>query len=260
MPPRKALVVVSFGTSLPRARQAIACLEERLCREMPDRTFVRAFTSSHILRKIEREEGIRIPTPEQALERLAREGYTDVLCQPLHILPGYEYEKMLRQMQPFRDTFPCLRAGLPLLSGPQDYEDCCRLIAGKAAGLGEDEALVFMGHGTGHFADAAYSHLLTLLHYRDMERVCMGTVDGFPHLDAVRKALRRQKIRRVRLLPFMIVAGDHAQNDMAGPGPDSWKSVLESEGYTVHPVLEGLGENPAIGDIFARHLQQAAAT
>lgn len=254
---KKALMVVSFGTSVPQARRAIEQVEEQLRAAFPDHDFFRAFTSGMVARKIEREEGVHIPAPAELLERLAADGYDEVRCQSLHIIFGQEYEKLLAQLAPFRDRFAHLLVGQPLLWDTADYLRLTRALLAEMPQLDEDEAFVFMGHGTEHPANAAYALVENCFRYHRAERVYVGTVEGFPHLDYVLARLDAHEVTRVHLAPLMLVAGDHAINDLAGDEDDSWKSRLESEGYTVETHLRGLGEFAAVGDIFADHCRAA---
>lgn len=254
---KKALAVVSFGTTYPEARRAIEEIENALRAAFPDHDFYRAFTSSIVIRKIAREEGVIIPNPGELLEQLAAQGYEEVRVQTLHVIPGIEYEKMLRQMDPWRARFARLTVGKPMLFAAEDYEEICRELLAQMPALAEDAAYVYMGHGTEHFANAAYSQIENMFRALGAERVYVGTVEGFPDLDYVRGRLRRAGVRKVTLAPFMIVAGDHARNDLAGEEDDSWKSILEADGFEVTADLRGLGEIAATRALFARHCQDA---
>lgn len=254
---KKALMVVSFGTSVPQARRAIEQVEAQLRAAFPDHDFYRAFTSGMVARKIEREEGVRIPAPAELLEQLAADGYDEVRCQSLHIIFGQEYEKLLAQLAPFRDRFARLLVGQPLLWDTADYLRLTRALLAEMLRLDEDEAFLFMGHGTEHPANAAYALVENCFRYHRAERVYVGTVECFPHLDYALARLDAHEVTRVYLAPLMLVAGDHAINDLAGDQDDSWKSRLESEGYTVETHLRGLGEFAAVGDIFVDHCRAA---
>ena len=257
MTKKQALVVISFGTTCPTARTAIESIEHYLAAQLPDHDCFRAFTSSMVIRKLQREQNLTVPTPEQLIKTLVSQGYTHVVCQPLHILNGWEYEKMCRQLAPFAEQFQSFLLGKPMLTDFVDYQECCRIIAKNMPMPQPGEALVLMGHGSDHFSNAAYSQLESTMRYLDMESIFVGTVEGFPNLDFICKRLKKQKISHLSLFPFLIVAGAHAQNDMAGEEESSWKSVLERQGYTVTAHLKGLGEFPETGKLFARHLMEA---
>ncbi|MDO4270182.1 MAG: sirohydrochlorin cobaltochelatase [Eubacteriales bacterium] len=254
---KKALVAVSFGTTYPAARRAIEALERTLRDAFPEYDFYRAFTSDMVRRKIAREEGTIVPNPAELLGRLADAGYGEVRCQSLHVIPGLEYEKLLAQLGPYRTRFDELAVGKPLLWETGDYLRLTRALLETMPRLADDEAYVFMGHGTEHPANAAYALTENAFRYAGAERVYVATVEGFPHLDYILARLHGREVAHVHLAPLMIVAGDHAQCDLAGAGEDSWKSRLEAEGYTVETHLTGLGENPAVGALFAGHCRAA---
>lgn len=254
---KKALMVVSFGTTLPDARAAIENLEERLCAAFPGYDFFRAFTSRMVAGKIEKEEGIHIPSPAELLGHLAEQGYEEVRCQSLHVIFGQEYEKLMDQLRAYKDRFALLTAGAPLLWDTPDYLRLTAALLERMPRLADDEAFVFMGHGTEHPANAAYALVENCFRYHGAERVYVGTVEGFPHLDYVLARLYRHGVTNVHLAPLMIVAGDHAQNDLAGDADDSWKSRLLGEDYSVEVHMTGLGELDAVAEIFIDHCRAA---
>lgn len=254
---KKALAVISFGTTYPAARRAIAEIEQTLCAAFPDYDFFRAFTSGVVIRKIERQEGIKIPTPEQLMAQLAADGYDEVVCQSLHVMPGIEYEKMLGQLAPYRERFSRLAVGKPMLYELADFEHICAGLLEVMGPRADDTAYVYMGHGTEHYANATYSQVENIFRFLGEDRVIVGTVEGFPALEHVRHGLQKLAVRKVILAPFMIVAGDHAQNDLAGDEEDSWKSVLEADGYEVATDLRGLGELKTVQRLFAQHARDA---
>ena len=256
---KKAILAVSFGTSHPDAlAAAIGAVEGDLAAAFPGRTPRRAFTSGMIREKLRARDGAETDSPARALERLAEEGFTDVLVQPTHVICGEEYEKLLAQAAPFRAAIPRLSVGKPLLAGAEDYRTLAAALLADFPAEREDAALVLMGHGTGHFANAAYAQLEYLLHDLGRRDILIGTVEGYPGLEEVLRRLEeRPKVGEVLLAPLMVVAGDHAKNDLAGPGPDSWKSVLEARGYRTACRLRGLGEYPGVRALFVRHAEEA---
>ena len=212
---KKALLCVSFGTSVPEARGSIEAVEAALKRTAPDRRLARAFTST-IIRRLLSARGEEIPGVSGALEQLAEQGVEDVLVQPTHILFGNEYEKICREMAPWKDRFAALTLGPPLLGGTDDLRQLAQVLS-AAWPAQEDEALVLFGHGTDHFANVMYAALQTVFQIQGREDVLVGTVEGWPAYEEVSAQLRRSGRRRIRLAPLMLVAGDHALNDMAGP-------------------------------------------
>lgn len=251
----KAVLVVSFGTShRDTLEKTIVPIERDIAASLPDRTLRRAFTSGVILRKLERRDGVRIDDVPHALERLAQEGFGDVMVQPTHILNGDEYDKLSAQAEPFRGRLERLSLGRPLLSDLEDYRETAQALLAHLPAPEEETALVLMGHGTEHAANPAYCQLEYLLHDRGRRDIMIGTVEGYPSFSEVLRRLEeRPEVKRIVLYPLMIVAGDHAKNDLAGEEPDSWKSQLEKRGYGVTTILSGLGEYPEIRAIFVRH-------
>ena len=252
---KKALLCVSFGTSAAGARESITAVEERLRAAAPDRMFVRAFTSPTI-RRILAGRGEEVPSLAQALEILCRQGVTDVLVQPTHMLYGREYEKIRADVAPWRERFETFRLGVPLLAGAEDLRKLARILSGRYPPQ-EGEALVLFGHGTDHSADMAYPALQTVFRLQGRPDVLVGTVEGWPDLAEVLAQLRDRGGSRVRLVPLMLVAGDHVRNDMAGKGPDSWTSRLEAAGYAVRCTMQGLGMLPEVQALYAEHLRAA---
>ena len=255
---KKALLVVSFGTSFEEALPAIVNIEETCKKAFPDYDFYRAFTSGMIIRKWARTKNVIIHNPDEVMKRLVAEGYEEVICQPTHIINGLEYDKMMNMLLAYKDQIPTIKVGNPLLTEEEDYKEACEIVMQELEKpLAKDEAFVFMGHGTEHFANSAYSQFENMLRDLGHESTYVGTVEGFPGLDYVIRRLKIRDIKKVYVMPLMIVAGDHAQNDLAGEDPDSWMNRLSSEGYEVTPVLKGLGEYPKIRQILVDHVQQA---
>lgn len=253
---KQAILAVSFGTTYPDTlEKTIAATEAALAEACPGWPVYRAFTSGMILKKLRQRDGVEIDNVAQAMARLEREGYTQVAVQSTHVMHGEEYEKMLAQLEPYKLTME-IAVGAPLLHAQSDYEAVADALLSWLPLPADGEALVLMGHGTAHFANSAYAQMEHVLQSR-CPRIYIATVEGYPTLDSVAEQLQRQpEIRRLTLAPFMLVAGDHARNDMAG-GEDSWKEVLEGKGYEVACILQGLGECPAIQKLFVAHCGEA---
>lgn len=248
---KKAILVVSFGTSYhDTLEKTILATETAIAQRFPGWEVRRAFTSSMIIKKLRARDQLQIDNVAQAMARLEAEGVTHVAVQPTHVMHGEEYEKLLSQLE--NSGAMHVEVGHPLLDKQEDYQQVADALLSWLPQIAEDEAMILMGHGTTHFANSAYSQMEHMLQDR-CDRVFVATVEGFPTLERVRKLLAaRPEIRRITLAPLMLVAGDHARNDMAGQ-EDSWKAQLEAAGYSVRCILRGLGECPAIRDIFAQH-------
>ena len=245
----QAIVITSFGTSVPEARVSITAVEEALKSAAPDCVCVRAFTRS-IIRRILAGRGENVPSVTQALERLCADGARKVVVQPTHLLYGFEYDKLKAEADAFAARFEQVTVGRPLLANTEDIQ---RFAVGLSQTYPErdGEAVVLMGHGTEHFANAVYPALQTALHLKGRDDLYIGTVEGWPSFDDV---LNQLKERRVLLAPLMLVAGDHAREDMAGDSPDSWKSRLEQAGVSVTCSFTGLGMLPWVQEMYRERL------
>lgn len=254
---RQAVVCVSFGTSVPAGRENITAVETVLRRTAGDRIFVSAFTSG-VIRRVLRQRGETVCSVAEALEALWKQGVEEVLLQPTHILCGNEYGKMRREAEPWRDKFHSLCFGKPLLA---DTEDLRMLAAALSAAYPAQagESLVLFGHGTDHAANLAYPALQTAFALAGRRDVLVGTVEGWPAFPEVLGQLEERGAGGVHLVPLMLVAGDHALNDMAGAEPESWKSRLEAAGFTVRATLRGLGLLPEVQAMYRARLEEALA-
>jgi sirohydrochlorin cobaltochelatase len=205
-------------------------------------------------------DGEKIDNLEDAMERLVKDGVKELAVQPTHVMNGFEYDEMREAIKPFEKNFDRISYGLPLLISDADYEEVANIVTGETQQYNDgDTAVVFMGHGTEHEANSAYARFDKLLKDKGFANYIIGTVEASPSLDDVIVQLDALGKKKVVLLPFMIVAGDHANNDMAGDEDDSWKSILQEKGYTVQPVLRGLGQYPGIQAMFVRHAGEAVA-
>lgn len=255
---KKAILVVSFGTSYPDTLQKnIQAIENDIAAAFPAYTIRRAFTSGMILRKLKSRDNMRIDRVAQALEKLAGEGFETVICQPTHILNGEEFEDILADLKPFEHRFKTLKVGAPLLTDTADYRALTQILSDIFPAQ-HQTALCLMGHGSSHFADTAYAALD--YHFKSTGRpdIFVGTVEGFPDLDTLRCAVGKTDAKKIILTPLMVVAGDHATNDMASDEADSWKSTFEAAGYAVRCVLKGLGEYRQIRELYISHVRAAA--
>ena len=260
-PKKSAMLVVSFGTSMPEARKAIDNLVDTVRKEFPGHEVRLAFTSNIIRRKIQREHDEAVPNPSQALAQLNDEGYTHVTIIPTHMIPGEEYDEVRGVASAFgkmsgKFGFEEIRVCSPFLDGVKGCEAVADILMKRFESRLKDKetAIILMGHGTPeHFANAQYLQLQLALNQKAYGRFFVGTVESSPSLDDILAELKRHpEIKRLILSPLMIVAGDHANNDMAGEDdPDSWINILRKNGYKdIDIYLVGLGED----DNLAREL------
>lgn len=258
---KKAILVVSFGTTHDDTMKlTIGRIEDRIRKEFPDYEIRRAFTAHIIINVLKKRDGIHVDTPEEALEKLKNEGYDEVFMQPLHVIPGteFDYIKLIAHQHTHMGTFKKIRVGRPALyfkgideEAPDDYQIVIDAIKGT---INKEDNFIFMGHGTMHFANACYSCLQNVLEDNGYDNVFIGNVEGYPTIDGVVDWVKKKNIEEVTLMPLMLVAGEHAKNDMASDDEDSWKSILEELGVKVNIHLHGLGEIKEFQDIYINHL------
>ena len=243
---KKAILVVSFGTSyLEPLKNSIENVENKIRNQFKDYDVHRAFTSHMIIKKLEIVHGLIVEKPEELLERLYIEGYEEVIIQPLHIIPGEEFSYIKNIEVYFKDKFKSIKVGRPIfyyqgIEGlPEDYSLFIKSIKGIIEG---EEAVVMMGHGTVHPSNAVYGALQSVLNDEGYKNVFVGTVKGYPNFTSVLNKIKKRGIKKVLLMPLMLVAGNHAINDMTSEKDNSWKSMLEAEGIEVKLWTKGLGE------------------
>lgn len=255
----KVLLVVSFGTSYDDSREVtIGAIENKLRDAYPDYEVRRAFTSQIII-GILAERGIETDNVTQAMDRLVADGVKEVVLQPTHVMSGFEYDDVISEVAPYQEKFDSFKIGEPLLTSDADYDRVIAELAKETAKYSaEGTVAVFMGHGTEHEANAAYAKLQERI-AAGHGNIFIGTVEAEPALEEVMALVKASGATKVVLLPLMVVAGDHASNDMAGDDEDSWKSAFAAAGYEVECVLKGLGQYAGIQDIYAGHVADAIA-
>ena len=254
-----ALLVVSFGTSYEETRKkTIEAIEKDLMDAFPERTFYRAWTSGRIIKKLKETKGICYDNVPEAMERMLENGITDILIQPTHMLPGLEFDKMKNVILSYRDRFEKMSMGEPLLTAEKDLEGLAKSIE-DIFDIKDSEVLALMGHGSAHVAFPVYEQLEKQFQKDGHANFCVGTVEFEPGFAAVQKKVQELKPDKVYLTPLLVVAGDHALNDMAGEDDDSWKSQLEKDGMDVTCIVKGLGEYPIIRAMYIKNAQNAKA-
>lgn len=255
---KKAILVVSFGTShMDALKNSIEKIENKIKEEFKEYDVYRAFTAHMIIKKIKNRDGINIPTPEEALEELREKGYEEVLVQPLHIIPGEEFDYIKGIVKIHKDDFKSIKIGRPIfyyqgMEGlPKDYS---LFIESIKEVLENEESVVLFGHGTAHYGNAVYGMLQTVLVDEDYDNVFVATVEGYPSIESCIKRMKKKNIKKTKLVPLLLVAGDHAKNDMASDEDDSLKSMLEREGIEVHLHMHGLGEFDKFGYLYINRI------
>ena len=275
----KELLVVSFGTSFNDSRVAdIKGIEDALQAAYPDWSVRRAFTAQIIINHVQARDGEKIDNMTQALERAVANGVKQLVVQPTHLMHGAEYDEMCAAIDAYRDKFESVSIAEPLLGevGSEatvinaDKEAVAKAITAEALKDGGYESLeaakeagvafVFMGHGTAHVAKVSYSQMSTQMQNLGYDNVFIGTVEGEPEetaCEAVIESVKAAGYTTVVLRPLMVVAGDHANNDMAGSDADSWKTMFEAAGFTVNCQIAGLGEIADVQALYVAHTKAA---
>lgn len=244
---KAAILMVHFGTTFDDTRAlTIDRINEKVKKEFKNVNVKEAYTSRIIMRRL-KERGIVKLNPQEVLDELKAQGYTHVLVQGTNIMNGVESENLKNEVASYEDSFKDIRLGAPLLTEAHDYEKVAKAIAEKIGPLKENQGVVLVGHGTHHFGGSAYAMMDYVFSAEGYENYAVGTVEGYPEFDNVVKKLKDRGVKDVILMPFMFVAGDHAQNDIAG----DWNENLQKAGFTVSKViLMGLGQNEDIQNIY----------
>lgn len=265
---KKAIVVTSFGTTFDDARAAnIESVEKAIKANFPDYEVRRAFTSKIVMKRLA-ERSILVNDLEQTLANLKKEGYREVVVQTTHLTPGEEFDNKVmatvnKHLQ--AKSFDKLFVGRPLLTyqgqngQTDDFVVMTNALKQQMPVLQlPDRAIVFMGHGSPNRHNPAYGLLQERLTAAEMNAV-VGVVEevDHPNFEDALATLKEKGYKKVVLMPLMLVAGDHANNDMAGDEDDSWKNLLKKEGFQVDTYLHGLGENTAVQEIYVQHVRDA---
>ena len=252
------LLVVSFGTSYNDSRVAtIGAIENTLEEEFPDWSVRRAFTSQIIIDHVMKRDGEEIDNVEEALERAVDNGVKNLVVQPTHLMDGLEYTDLVDAIGQYSDAFDSIAIGEPLLTSDKDFEVVAKAITDATKDYDDGEtAICFMGHGTEADSNEIYAKMQSIFD-ENYPNYFIGTVEATPSLDDVIAAVGEGDYKRVVLEPLMVVAGDHANNDMAGDEEGSWKTTFEAAGYDVECILKGLGENKDVRSLYVKHAKKA---
>ena len=253
------LLVVSFGTSYnDNRRETVGAIEKAMQTAFPDYSVRRGFTSQIIIDHVNKRDGEVIDNVTEALDRAVDNGVKTLVVQPTHLMNGLEYNDLKDELATYADSFEKIALGEPLLTSDDDFQKVADAIVDVTKEYDDGEtAICFMGHGTEAESNQVYTKMQQVLTDGGHTNYFVGTVEATPSLEDVIAAVKESGCKKVVLRPLMIVAGDHANNDMAGDEDGSWKTEFEKAGFEVTTVVEGLGSVPAIQEILVAHAQAA---
>ena len=253
------LLVLSFGTSFNDSRRLnIGAIERDLETAFPDYSVRRGFTANIVIDHIQSRDGIKMDDVDEAMNRAVDNNVKNLVIQPTHLMNGLEYQELEEQVAQYADAFDKIAIGKPLLTSEDDFKRVEQALVDWTSEYDDGEtAICFMGHGTEAESNEVYQKMQDLLTADGHDNYFVGTVEASPSLEDVLAKVKAGSYKRVVLEPMMVVAGDHANNDMAGEEEDSWKTTFEDAGYEVTCLLRGLGENEAIRQIYVEHAQAA---
>ncbi|WP_298591921.1 sirohydrochlorin cobaltochelatase [uncultured Mitsuokella sp.] len=264
LPDKDAIVVMTFGTTFKDTRaKTIDATVDAIKAAHPGVKVVTAYTSHIIIDRVKAKEGITYPTPEEALDQLKADGYTRVALASLDVIPGMEYQYDKGVFENYKKNFKKMTLGTSLMywqgqeNQADDVTETLKALSTQFPELGKEDALLIMAHGTPQVSNAYYSVIQAKIDEMGYKNVFVYTVEGWPSLETVMPKLKKNGIKHVTLMPIMMVAGDHANNDMAGADPGSHKSILEAAGYKVDAYIHGIGENKAIQGLYVRRANDA---
>ena len=263
-PNKDAIVVMTFGTTFKDTRaKTIDATVKAIQAKHPGTKVITAYTSHIIINRVKEKEGITYPTPEEAMDQLKKDGYTRVALASLDVIPGMEYNYDMGVYQNYKKQFKKMTLGTSLMywqgqeGQADDVTETIKAFATQFPKQGKSDAILVMAHGTPQVSNAYYSVIQAKFNELGYKNVYVYTVEGWPNLETVMPKLKANGIKHVTLMPLMMVAGDHANNDMAGKDADSHKSTLEKAGYKVDAYIHGIGENAAIRALYVQRAEDA---
>ena len=273
---QRLLLAVSFGTSFADTREkTIGAIERRLEERFPDCTVQRCFTSRMIRKILLERDGLKIFSPEEAMQKALEKGIRELIVQPLYLMHGFEHRRLMETIRDAAPSFDKLAVGKPLLSDDADFCIMADAIRRNLPAPEPDTALVLMGHGNEKkkkpiqedkkaedsslrdiHDNAVFAGLQQSLRRAGADNYFVATVEGEPEIGDILPLIKERGFRKVILAPFMVVAGDHARNDLAGEDEDSWKNIFIRSGFQVETILRGIGEWEEVQNLFAAHAAQ----
>ncbi|MCI8484240.1 MAG: sirohydrochlorin cobaltochelatase [Lachnospiraceae bacterium] len=253
-----AILLVSFGTSyLDSKEKTIDKIMGKISEAFPNCRLYQAWTSKMLLKILKERYHLAIPSVEEAMAEIISDGIKTLIVQPTHFIHGVENDTMINTIQKHVPDTMNVFFGSPLLCSPRDQKKALQTILSDFSHLSQKEALVLMGHGTTHYDNFIYAALNDMLKEMGYANFFLGTMEAYPDLSVLLQKMQNKGIQKVHLAPFMLVAGKHAHQDMAGTSQRSWKSLFEKAGYEVICHFKGLGEYDSIQELYLEHLRAA---
>lgn len=247
---KSGILLVHFGTSKKEARtKGLEVINNHVKEDFEGYEVREAYTSRMVIKKIYKQTNIRYQTPSEALQKMKEDGFTHIVVQASHVINGIEADHLNEELRSFKNLFKDLRIGAPLLSTAEDYMKIADIFYNRYKG----KNIVLVGHGTPHHAGASYGMLQYILGRKGYKNIFIGTVEGYPGIDEVASDLLEKGIKNVTLVPLMVVAGVHAEDDIAV----EWKESLEERGIETEVSMEGMGEIPEIQHHLINHIEDA---
>ncbi len=257
---KTAILAVSFGTSYNDSREVtIGAIEHAIADAFPAYEVRRAFTSQVIINKLKKRDGMKIDNMKEALMKARADGIERLIVQPTHLMNGLEYRALVEDLRNYGNMFETVVLGEPLLTAQEDFMAVMEAVTADTAAYDDGStAICFMGHGTEAESNAVYERLQGILREAGYRNYFIGTVEARPTLDDLVTTVKKSGIyKKAVLKPLMVVAGDHANNDMAKDEDGSWKRTFEEAGYEVRCIMEGLGQMEAIRKIYVNHVKDS---
>lgn len=255
---KEVMLIVSFGTTHEQTRKkTIDAIEGKVRAAFPDLPVYSAWTSEVVIRKVKASRGEHHDTLDEALARMAADGVDSLVVVTTCLMDGFEMAKVRKAVGAWADELGVpVRIADPLLATAEDRAAVAQAVCTQFASVGVDDAVLLMGHGSAHASNEIYAQMQDAFGELGHSRFFVATVEGEPTFDDALALIEGSRARRVHLAPLMIVAGDHAKNDLAGEGPDSWSSKLKARGLAVEVILKGLGEYPDVQELVCEHARR----
>ena len=255
---KKAILVVSIGTIHKETREkTINSIEEEIKKAYPNYSIYRAFTSKLIIKKLIKNDNLKINTINEALEKIINDNIKELIIQPTHIVNGIENNIMIETISNYKDKFESIKIGDPLLTSTKDYNKLIDIIIKKFSYLKENEALICVGHGSNNCVNSNYERLNYMFKEKGFKNIFVVTIKGYSNLSNIILELKNLNPKKITLMPLMFVSGNHVLKDIIGDNKDSWKSILEDNGFKVEYSLKSLGEYKEIRKIYIEHIKEA---